>query len=104
MVFPALALLLGAFFVWLCVRLLNIRERWAKRSLLTLVATAALYPLSFGPACAAWSQNRLSDETFIAAYGPLVGLLHRCPRKVRVGFGHWAAFCGACDIPIFFLI
>jgi len=54
---------------------MNWHERWAKRAVLTIVAIAALYPLSFGPVCAMWSQYRdsadesfiaISDETFIA--------------------------------------
>jgi hypothetical protein len=40
-----------AFFVWLTVRTINRRERWAKRTLAVVAGVPALYVLSFGPAC-----------------------------------------------------
>ncbi len=45
---PVLAVVFAAFCVWLTVRIINRRERWAKRTALAL-ALAATYPLSFGP-------------------------------------------------------
>lgn len=45
-----------AFAVWLTVRIVNRRERWAKRTGAILVAFLVLYPLSFGPACW-WLSN-----------------------------------------------
>jgi hypothetical protein len=49
---PALAASFAAFCVWLAVRIVNRRERWAKRTLaIVLFGTPALYVLSFGPAC-----------------------------------------------------
>src|SRR5262249_24359075 len=65
----------AAAFLWLGVGYLNRRERWAKRALLILVAMAVLYPLSFGPACAAWDHEWISEGSFHFAYDPLVGFL-----------------------------
>ncbi|MBI3860511.1 MAG: hypothetical protein HY290_01300 [Planctomycetia bacterium] len=41
----------AAFCVWLTVRIVNRRERWAKWMLATVVGVPALYVVSFGPAC-----------------------------------------------------
>jgi glucan phosphoethanolaminetransferase (alkaline phosphatase superfamily) len=41
----------AAFAVWLVVRIINRREKWAKRTAMALVAVLATYLLSFGPAC-----------------------------------------------------
>ena len=47
---PVLGVVFTAFCVWLGVRIVIRRERWAKRMALGLVVLLA-YPLSFGPAC-----------------------------------------------------
>ena len=48
----ALGVAFAACCVWLTVRIVNRRERWAKRTLATvLVSLPMLYLLSFGPAC-----------------------------------------------------
>jgi hypothetical protein len=47
---PALAVASAAFCIWLTVRIVNRRERWAKRTGLGLCALVVLYPLSSGPA------------------------------------------------------
>src|SRR5882724_3715941 len=44
---PALAIAFAAFCVWLTVRIVNRRERWAKWTLAAVVALA--YPASIGP-------------------------------------------------------
>ena len=47
-----LGVALAAFCVWLTVRIVNRRERWAKCALAgTIIGVPALYVLSFGPAC-----------------------------------------------------
>ncbi len=69
-----------------------------------LIGLPVTYVASFGPACGMWTYDWISDDTFILAYGPLVGSLYRCPWTVRVWFIHWAAFCGASDIQVYFLM
>jgi hypothetical protein len=39
----------AAFCLWLTVRIVNRRERWAKRTAIALVVAALAYPLSVGP-------------------------------------------------------
>ena len=63
-----------AFCVWLTVRIINRREKWAKWTLaMAVVGFPVTYVLSFGPAC--WIASRLGepDPVFNAAYGPLCG-------------------------------
>ena len=45
---PALSVAFAVFCVWLMVRIVNRRERWAKWTLAGLAVLAA-YPLSLGP-------------------------------------------------------
>jgi hypothetical protein len=49
-VLTTLAVAFAAFCVWLGVRILNRRERWAKWTLATAALLLILYPLSIGPA------------------------------------------------------
>ncbi len=51
----------GGFCVWLGVRIVNRRERWAKWMLAAVVAVPAVYIASFGPAC--WITSRTSRGT-----------------------------------------
>lgn len=47
---PIFGLIFAAFCVWLAVRIVNRRERWAKWTLATIVGLPVLYAASFGPA------------------------------------------------------
>jgi hypothetical protein len=64
----------AAFCVWLTVRVLNRRERWAKWTAAT-VLTLLAYPLSFGPAC--WIGSRFGGVTgaLPVVYWPLTALM-----------------------------
>lgn len=74
------------FFVWLVVRLMNRRERWAKRLAVALVAMPLGYLVSFGPVApiesrGGWSQ---SEETvFEAVYFPFGWAVDFGPQCVR---------------------
>jgi hypothetical protein len=49
---PLLAVAFAALCVWLTVRIINRKERWAKWTLVgTVVGVPILYVASFGPAC-----------------------------------------------------
>ena len=56
---PVLGIAFAAFCVWLTVRIVNRRERWAKWTLAALVGVPVLYLASFGPACwlASWTNT-----------------------------------------------
>ena len=61
-ILPAMAVAFPAFCVWLPVRIVNRRERWAKWTLAIVLALA--YPASLGPWCYLmgrlhpWSRQR----------------------------------------------
>ena len=65
---------LAAFCAWLMVRIANRRERWAKWTLASVVGLPALYVLSFGPTCWAYSRHRDTWKTTEFIYAPLLWL------------------------------
>lgn len=77
---PTVAVAFGAFCVWLTVRVVNRRERWAKWTLAGVVGVPVLYAASFGPAC--WIMARPSaarlfgTEIFDIAYTPIGRLIY----------------------------
>ena len=61
-ILSTLAVTFAAFCVWLMVRIVNRRERWAKWTLALAIGPPVLYVGSFGPAC--WiSQRSVSNST-----------------------------------------
>ena len=68
---PAVAF--AAICVWLTVRVVNRRERWAKRTLATVVGLPLLYVASFGPMCRYVSHY--PTETFDSGHVEVL-----CPR------------------------
>ena len=70
--FPALAVAFAAFCVWLTVRIVNLRERWAKRTLAAVVGVSVVYVASFGPACWLVSHEGLPRLGTARIYRPLV--------------------------------
>jgi cytochrome bd-type quinol oxidase subunit 1 len=76
----------AAFCVWLVVRIINRRERWAKWTLAMMIGLPALYVLSIGPA--AWTRNRIGDPAWAVAaymrvYGPINQVYRKSPQAVR---------------------
>jgi hypothetical protein len=92
--FSALAVAFAAVCIWLAVRIINRRERWAKRALATLVLLPAIYVSSFGPAC--WLNERevLAHRDLEQAYWPIFALAseERLPQPFA-----WYARLGARD-------
>lgn len=69
---PILAVAFTALCVWLAVRIINRRERWAKWTLAAVVALPVLYVASFGPACWLASQQVNPNHQNIKANHALV--------------------------------
>jgi ABC-type Fe3+ transport system permease subunit len=70
---PALAVAFATFCVWLTVRIVNRRERWAQWTLAAIIFVTA-YPMSLGPVCWMDQKGWLSDGAkmvLAAAYAPL---------------------------------
>jgi len=88
-VLPALAVAFAAFCVWLGVRYLSRRERWAKWTLTTVVGPPVLYVASFGPACWVAARQYPLDRTTGKIYRPLVETYPKWP-----GLLHWYVWAG----------
>jgi len=80
---PIVATVIGvacaAFCLWLTVRIVNRRERWAKRTLATIVIGSFVYPLSAGPMF--WVNEHALGESQIvyAIYQPLFWVAEHGP-------------------------
>lgn len=68
---PAVVVAFAAFCVWLTVRIVNRRERWAKWTLAAVVfGLPVLYVASFGPACwVAADQGQIANVPVV--YWPI---------------------------------
>jgi hypothetical protein len=65
LLFSVLGVAFVASCIWLTVRIVNRRERWAKRTLLGIVVGVPLaYVVSFGPACW-WFPTPSSDPDYL---------------------------------------
>jgi len=87
----------AALCVWLAVRIVNRRERWAKWTLAVTVGVPVLYVLSFGPAC--WKFSRFDgwenpNEMLAIVYRPIVWIWHERPMPIG-GIIDWYANVGA---------
>lgn len=63
-----------AFSLWLAIRIINRRERWAKRTAVAIALIVVLYPISLGPATTLWSyrgEPRSWEDTFFVVYFPI---------------------------------
>jgi hypothetical protein len=80
---PTLAIAFAAFCVWLTVRIVNRRERWAKWTFAVLIGLPVLYVLSFGPWCWILSRCIRTDARGIRTAAdladPLKSALPYCP-------------------------
>ena len=72
---PILAVAFTAFCVWLAVRIMNRRERWAKRTLTLVVGLPVLYLVSFGSAIYLHYTYTPREEFFYRAYAPVFSLV-----------------------------
>ncbi len=93
----ALGVSFAAFCVWLGVRIINRRERWAKWTLAVAIGLPVLYVASFGPA--GWAFSRVGggdDADYILAfiYHPIVGAWYDDPGGIG-GIIDWYANVGA---------
>jgi hypothetical protein len=93
-VFLAFGVAFVAFCVWLGVRIVNRRERWAKWTLATLTGLPVLYMLSFGPACALVDCDVLSASTLKIAFQPCLYLALYGPIPAQSALWGWAEICG----------
>jgi len=77
----------AAFCVWLTVRIINRRERWAKWTAVGLIVALA-YPLSFGPACWISERTKSGEKALSAAYQPILRLWMRGGFSGRIVYNY----------------
>ncbi|MBI3865241.1 MAG: hypothetical protein HY290_25480 [Planctomycetia bacterium] len=66
----------AALCIWLTVRIVNRRERWAKWTQAVVVGIPVLYVLSFGPACWFTSPSgNMSDGAFDVRFATSTGVI-----------------------------
>ena len=90
-IMATLAVAFAAFCVWLTVRIVNRRERWAKWTLTALFGVPVLYVLSFGPVCWMIGHTLHSDCLFYTTppriasvvYRPLIRVVYECPEGTQ---------------------
>jgi hypothetical protein len=90
-IMPVVLVAFAAFGIWLALRTLNRRERWAKWTALVWMLLG--YPLSIGPAW--WFSQRIGNpewmrESLDFVYTPLWTVLLYCPEWL---FGEFVAYC-----------
>lgn len=81
-ILPTLAVAFTAFCVWLTVRIVNRRERWAKWTLAGVVGLPVLYVASFGPACWITSSINFGEPMIPIVYRPVIWAM-RGPKPIR---------------------
>ena len=94
---PALGVAFAAFCVWFGVRIMNRRERWAKRILTAAIILLMGYAASFGP----WNWSIGHDKQEWGAgskgdsfYHPILWLWHYGPSPIRLSL-KWFANLGS---------
>jgi hypothetical protein len=83
---PALAVSFAAFCVWLGVRIVNRRERWAKRMAVALTAAVMLYVLSVGAVCRMLTlagDPGWAVEAYHTVYAPIWWIYDNGPQPIR---------------------
>ena len=91
---PAVAF--AAFCVWLTVRIVNRRERWAKWTLAAVVGVPMLYVATFGPWC--WIVSHRAKETGLVSVPAVFEPLTRSFREGLFGDAlEWYTKLGATD-------
>jgi len=91
-VLPTVVVAFAAFCIWLAVRIINRRERWAKWTLAVVVALPALYLASFGPIVWLADHDVVPRNRAAAIYSPIL-------MEVRGGDLLWSYGCLGCRDP-----
>lgn len=89
-ILPALGITFAAFCVWLTVRIVNRRERWAKWTLAAVLNLPVLYVASFGPACWVSSRSGTGGSVVSSAYQPILRLAFHSPGVIGTGILRYA--------------
>ncbi|MBI3866873.1 MAG: hypothetical protein HY290_33755 [Planctomycetia bacterium] len=102
LIVSTLAVAVAAFCVWLTVRIVNRKERWAKWTLAAAVGMPVLYVASFGPASWIYWQKWCPQTAHFSIgifYAPAQWLLDEGPRPVRVALTWYCCQFNGPDDP-----
>jgi hypothetical protein len=91
----AFGVAVAAFAVWLMVRILNRRERWAKWTAAALLFVLVLYPLSAGPSTWLLHHGDLPKPAFrfvLAIYEPLAFVVENLPEALNNAVREYQGF------------
>jgi hypothetical protein len=86
-VIPTLAVAFAAFCVWLIVRIINRRERWAKWTAAAILV-AAFYLFSLGPTVWLYDEDLLPDWVALI-YAPVGWAYNNGPDEIRESIDAW---------------
>lgn len=96
LIVSTLAVAFAAFCVWLTVRIVNRRERWAKWVLVSLaLAVFVLYPLSFPWVDSCFALRDIGRNCLTPIYDPMLNLVATCPRAVDQGYSEYCRWVKA---------
>ena len=113
-ILPALAVGFAACCLWLTVRIINRRERWAKRTLAAILSLLALYPFSYGPARWLYLKTGAPEWAWSVIdpiFGPVWWARESGPAWLREGLAdydgwwidlalnRWAGYVATPDVP-----
>lgn len=73
--FSILAVAFAAICVWLTVRIVNRREKWAKWTLVTVIGLPVLYVASFGPIVWLADRDIISRSRAAQIFSPIIAEL-----------------------------
>jgi len=86
-IWSTLGVVCATFSVWLTVRIVNRRERWAKRTAVALIVLLVVYPLSLGPLVGATTHGLIPTDThnWIAGhiYAPVLLTMRDGPQFIK---------------------
>src|SRR5438552_10005644 len=88
-IIAALAMAFAAFCVWLTVRIVNRRERWAKWTAVVVVLPV-LYVASFGPACYISHRYLPVHPWFCRLYWPVGWVAVNSPEPINAAIRRYA--------------
>ena len=83
LVLAATGVAFAAFTMWLAIRIINRRERWAIWTAVAIFALAT-YPVSFGPACWITSRTNAGASAVPTIYRPMVWVMCRSYRIFHI--------------------
>jgi cytochrome bd-type quinol oxidase subunit 2 len=96
-VLPIVGVAYAAICVWLTVRIVNRREKWAKQTAAVVAFVPILYVLSFGPVCWATAAPNVvgnfdAPRLWMRVYFPIGAFIHYTRCENNKALRTWISF------------